>query len=248
MSKVVSEVEDDIKKVLARNKHKLNQALIKPIHKNHPFSSNGLYCFIGRPGSGKTFYIMKHILLSERLFEKPYYNLIVFCSTSNGLDKTVLAFKDKIKTPMLFINDSELMDFLAEHIKEKMRYYSIYRFVMNNLKKPDELMQRVQTNRYPMNCLVVLDDFANNELLTNRKSSLHTCFTKTRHYNITFIIAVQTVKFVPKNVKRMLSDVVINRLLSEEDFFGLMKELSIGWNIDKLYQECKIRLRPKIVR
>ena len=79
-------------------------------------------------------------MLSERLFEKPYYNLIVLCSTSNGLDKTVLAFKDKIKTPMLFINDSELMDFLAEHVKEKMRYYSIYKFVMNNFMKPDELM------------------------------------------------------------------------------------------------------------
>ena len=86
MSKVVSEVEDDIKKVLARNNRGLNTALIKPIHKNHPFSSNGLYCFISRPGSGKTFYIMKHIMLSERLFEKPYYNLIIFCSTSNGLD------------------------------------------------------------------------------------------------------------------------------------------------------------------
>ena len=82
----MSEVDDDIKKVLARNNRGLNTALIKPINKNHPFSSNGLYCFIGRPGSGKTFYIMKHILLSERLFEKPYYNLIIFCSTSNGLD------------------------------------------------------------------------------------------------------------------------------------------------------------------
>ena len=29
----MSEVEDDIKKVLARNKHELNTALIKPIHK-----------------------------------------------------------------------------------------------------------------------------------------------------------------------------------------------------------------------
>ena len=100
-----------------------------------------------------------------------------------------------------------------------MRYYSIYKFVMNNFKKLDELMSslilqhglntkeklvkfvanefnRYQTNRYPLNCLVVLDDFANNELLTNRKSPLHTYFSKTRHHNITFIIAVQTVKLV----------------------------------------------------
>ena len=262
MSKVVDEVNQDIKKIISSNQKELNTALIKPIHKNHPFSSNGLYCFIGRPGSGKTFYIMKHILLSERLFKQPYYNLIVFCSTSNGLDKTVLAFKDKIKTPIQFINDQELIPFLEEHVKEKMRYYSIYRYVMSDFKKPDDTMSELirvnglntkekkikfvakelnkyNVNRYPINCLVVLDDFADNQLLTNRKSPLIPFFTKTRHYNITFIIAVQTVKFIPKNVKRMMSDVVLYGLLSEDDFYGLMKELPIGWNVDKLFEEYK---------
>lgn len=262
MASIINEVNDEIDKVIRKNKQELNTALIKPIHKQHQFSSNGLYCFLGKPGSGKTYYIMKHILLSEKLFEKPYYNLIVFCSTSNGLDKTVMAFKDKIKTPLLFINDTELLDFLEEHVQAKMRYYSIYRYVMSDFKKPDETMEQIirmnglntktkiikyianelnkyQTNRYPLNCLVVLDDFANNELLTNRKSKLHTYFTKTRHYNITFIIAVQTVKFVPKNVKRMLTDCVLYGGISEEDFIGLMKELSHPWNINRLFEEYK---------
>ena len=247
MASIINEVNDEIDKVIRKNKQELNTALIKPIHKQHQFSSNGLYCFLGKPGSGKTYYIMKHILLSEKLFEKPYYNLIVFCSTSNGLDKTVMAFKDKI---------------MEQHVQAKMRYYSIYRYVMSDFKKPDETMEEIirmnglntktkiikyianelnkyQTNRYPLNCLVVLDDFANNELLTNRKSKLHTYFTKTRHYNITFIIAVQTVKFVPKNVKRMLTDCVLYGGISEEDFIGLMKELSHPWNINRLFEEYK---------
>ena len=271
MTKILKEVDEDIAKVIKRNKKELETALIKPIHKQHPFSSNGMYLFCGRPGSGKTYYIMKHILLSEKLFEKPYYNLIVFCSTSNGLDKTVLAFKDKIKTPLIFINDSELLDFLEEHVKAKMRYYSIYRFIMNDFKKPDETMQEIirvnglntktklvkylanelakyQTNRYPLNCLVVLDDFANNELLINKKSKLHTYFTKTRHYNITFIIAVQTVKFIPKNIKRMTTDCVLYGGISEEDFIGLMKELSHPWNIQKLFEEYKQKCSQEHVK
>ena len=141
MSKVIKEVDDDIAKIIKKNKAELNTALIQPIHPKHKFSSNGLYCFIGKMGSGKTYYIMKHILLSERLFERPYYNLIVFCSTSNGLDNTVLAFKDSIKTPILFINDTDLLDFLEEHVQEKMRYYSIYKYVMSNFKKPDDNMK-----------------------------------------------------------------------------------------------------------
>jgi len=134
---------------------------------------------------------------------------------------------------------------------------------MNNFKKPDDIMQeiirlnglntktklikyiaqefnRVQTNRYPLNCLVVLDDFANNPLLTDRKSLLHSYFTKTRHYNITFIIAVQTVKFIPKNDKRMCTDCVIYGGVSEDDFIDLMKELSHPWNNRILYEKYKV--------
>ena len=77
MTKIINKVNEDIEKIIKKNKSELNTALIKPIHPQHKFSSNGLYCFIGKMGSGKTYYIMKHILLSERLFERPYYNLIV---------------------------------------------------------------------------------------------------------------------------------------------------------------------------
>ena len=137
---------------------------------------------------------------------------------------------------------------------------------MSNFKKPDDNMNdmiqrynlntkeklikfivgelnKYQTNRYPLNCLVVLDDFANNELLTNRKSKLIPYFTKTRHYNITFIIAVQTVKFIPKNIKRMLSDCVIYGGLSEDDFMSLMKELPMPFNEEKLYEEYKEKMK-----
>ena len=262
MTKEIEEVNKEIKQVLNKNKRELETALIKPIHPKHQFSSNGLYLFFGKPGSGKTFYVLKHILLSEKLFEKPYYNLIVFCSTSNGLDKTVLAFKDKIKTPIRYINDTELIPFLEEHVREKMRYYSMYRFVMNNFINPDDTMNEIirlnglntkpkiikyiaqefnkyNTNRYPLNCLVVLDDFANNPLLTDKKSPLHAYFTKTRHYNITFVINVQTVKFIPKNDKRMSTDVVLYGGMSEDDFLGLMKELSHPFNNKLLYEKYK---------
>ena len=49
--------------------------------------------------------------------------------------------------------------------------------------------------------------------------------TKTRHYNLTFVIIGQTTKFLLKNLKRMCTDVVLYKGCGEEDFKDLMKEV-----------------------
>ena len=61
------------------------------------------------------------------------------------------------------------------------------------------LAKKYGTSRYPANLLLILDDFASNPLLQQKESELNRLLTKTRHYNISCIIAVQTTKFVIKN-------------------------------------------------
>ena len=63
----------------------------------------------------------------------------------------------------MFINDSELLSFLEEHVKEKMRYYSIYRFVMSNFKKPDDNMKQM-IQQYNLNTKEKTIKFIVNEL------------------------------------------------------------------------------------
>lgn len=262
MSKEENDVNKVINEVINRNKSELNMALIEPISPKWKFSSNGIYLFIGKPGSGKTYYLLKHIMMSEKLFDKPYYNRIIFCSTSAGLDKTVLAFSSKLKTPISYVNDEELMPFLRKHIKTKKKYYALYRYVMNNFKKPEDEVKRIiekkglttkkkqveyiakkfnkyGTTRYPLNCLVVLDDMASHPLLQRKESELSRLMTKCRHYNLTFIIAVQTPKFILKNLKRMCTDVVLYKGCGEEDFKNLMKEVSHPWKINDLWEDYR---------
>ena len=254
------EVNSVIERVVKKNKSELDTATIKPMHPSYPFATNGIYLYIGKPGSGKTFAIIKHIMMSEALFQPGYYNKIVFCSTSNGLDKTMLAFRDKIKTPIEFVPDTEILQFLRKHIKTKMKYYAMYRYVMHGFKKPEDEMTRLiqkralntkkkqmeyitkkflkyGTSRYPLNCLVVLDDFAGHELIARKENELCRMMTKCRHYNLTFIIAVQTVKYVLKNIKRMVTDVVMYKGIGFEDWHGLMKEISHPFN-EKLLWDC----------
>ena len=69
---VKKEVESIIRKTMKKNQKEIEAALIKPLHPSYPFSTNGIYFLIGRPGSGKTYWIWSHILITERLFKHPY--------------------------------------------------------------------------------------------------------------------------------------------------------------------------------
>ena len=264
MSKQVKAIEEEVDelldKVRKKNAKELSFALIKPLTKEYPFCSNGIYLFSGSMGAGKSYEIMRHILISERLFDEPYYSLIVFCSTSAGLDKTMQTFLPKVKTPIAFMPDTSLLPFLRRHIKIKKKYYAIIQFLNKNLKKPSDEMQRIlkkhnlqkkeeilkyiaekllkyNTSRYPANLLLVLDDFASNPLLQQKESELNRILTKTRHYNITAIIAVQIVKFIIKNLKRMLTDCVLWKGLSYDDWVGFMREISHSFDADLLWHQ-----------
>ena len=261
--KLFSDVDDLINKIVKKNSNELNMALIRPLSDEYKFSTNGFYIFCGKMGSGKTLEIIKHILITDRMNDgEGYYNLIVFCSTSGGLDKTVQAFLPKIKTPIAFVPDTSLLQFLQCHIRRKKKYYSLYRYVNSGGKKVDDEFKRLiekhkldkgekkllyvaqkllkyNTVKYPLNLLLVLDDFAGHKLINRPDSELCRILTKTRHYNITCILAVQSTKFVIKNLKRICTDLVLWRGVSWDDFYDLQRELPHNFNVKDVWEEYK---------
>ena len=87
--------------------------------------------------------------------------------------------------------------------------------------------------------LVILDDFAGHSLIENKRTPLAKMMTKCRHYNTTFIIAVQTVKYVIKDIRRQATDVVVWAGLGEEDFFAVFKEIQYSYDVDTLWEEYR---------
>ena len=261
--KLFDEVDDVINKIVKKNSAELNMALIRPLSDEYKFSTNGFYIFCGKMGSGKTLEIIKHILITDRMNNgEGYYNLIVFCSTSGGLDKTVQAFLPKIKTPIAFVPDSSLLNFLQCHIQKKKKYYSLYRYVNSGGKKIDDEFKRLidkhkldkeekkllyiaqkllkyNTVKYPLNLLLVLDDFAGHKLINKPDSELCRILTKTRHYNITCVLAVQSTKFVIKNLKRICTDLVLWRGVGWDDFYDLQRELPHNFDVKDVWNEYR---------
>ena len=303
---VESNIEKQMNAIANKHKNSLNSAQIVPMCKDWKFSTNGLYLMLATAGCGKSRFIIKHILMSEQLFNEPYYSQIVYCSTSGELDKTISTYINSkvIKTPLIEVQDSQLMDFLAQHLKRKQKFYSMVEYiqsgfktinktlqhcidkhnlkkkvkiarpteklpldvldtlpqyssstVMNNridliqyVEKPsktklfDYIMhkfQKYQFNKSVVPILVILDDFAGHQLIENKRTPLAKMMTKARHYNTTFIIAVQTAKYVIKDIRRQATDIVIWAGINEEDFYQVFKEIQFSYDVDKLWDEYR---------
>ncbi len=257
---IIKIVEKLILDSMKKNQREIEGALIKPLSESYPFSTNGIYFLIGRPGSGKSFWIWRHIMITERLFKHPYYDKIIFCSTSGKMDKTAEVLNKEIKSKIEYVSESELMSILAKHLKRKVKYYAMVKHVLSKMKETSDEMRRLiekhdlkdledriiyiaqklikyDTASYPYNTLIILDDCAGSDLLKNGNSEFIRLLTKTRHFNITCIMAFQTISFVHINAKRMATDIICYSGYSEEDFTSLLQQTNNNLDTKQTVQE-----------
>jgi hypothetical protein len=263
MKSVNIKVNNILSKATMNNK----DSLIAPISNDYPFSNNGVYFFVGRMGTGKTYDVWRHIFTTELLSSNPYYNLVIFCSTSGALDKTTESLRSQMKGKVVFLSENELMPFLLKHLKWKMKYYSIVKFVLSRFKDADEEMMRIirkhglsdtddyvkyvsnklayyKTSDYPFRTLLVLDDFAGSPLLKKVDSPLARILTKTRHYHLTCIIIAQTLRFISLNIRRLATDAVIFSKFSEDDFLKALHQFPNNMNYKTAWQQYKSLTDP----
>ena len=269
-------IDEQFDKISKQNEEELSAAQLKPIDDKFPYAQNGITAMIATVGSGKTYNYLKLMAKQEQLFEEPFYELIVICSTSNKFDKTVQTFKDTIKKSKIVpVKDTDLLDYLNEYMSRVFVYNCIMRFVMDGLPWPKlndkypELLDLLRkhvgvysfTNQktidkglkwicatladfnwrtFPHRMLLILDDFASHPLLRSKETEMSRLLKKLRHFNISVIICVQTVKSIPKDLKRGLQDIVLFPGISQEDFFDLLKEVNCNFIDHKqLWSEYK---------
>ncbi|EAX82971.1 hypothetical protein TVAG_253510 [Trichomonas vaginalis G3] len=270
LEKKFADIDKKFENVLNKNKRKLENAQIKPIHEKFLFAQNGITGLIAPPGSGKTFTYLKMAAQQQELDEKnPFYELVVICSTSGQFDQTVNSFKDIIKkSKLVCIKDTELLDWIKKYQRRVLKYNAINEYINSKFKDPNEEMQRILDKHhfrnkqkeieyiskklqsydwktYPHRCLLILDDFASHPLLKNREQDMCRILKKLRHFNISVVICVQTAKSLSKDVKRILTDIVLFPGLSEDDFMELLKESMAGkFDRHELWEKYKVIQDP----
>ena len=141
--KIETTVDKLIAKEIKKNSNQIRSALIEPLSDDYRWSTNGLYFLCARMGGGKTYTIMRHIMITERLFAEPYYDTIIFTSTSGSLDKTVSSLQGQIRTPLTYVDDVNLVQYLTKHLRNKMKWYAVMEFINSGGKEISELMQHI---------------------------------------------------------------------------------------------------------
>ena len=258
-------VDEQFDKISRAKADELGYAQLKPIDEKFCYAQNGITAMIAPVGSGKSYNYLKIMAKQECIFDEPFFELIVICSTSSQFDKTVLTFKDTIKKSKIVpVKDVDLLDYLNEYMNRIYIYNSIMKFVMNGLpwkdieKEYPELLDLLRTHvgiysfrspktiekglkwivnvlkeygwkTYPHRMLLILDDFASHPLLRSKETEMSRLLKKLRHFNINVIICVQTVKSIPKDLKRGLSDIILFPGISEYDFKDLLKEINMNF-------------------
>jgi hypothetical protein len=105
-----------------RSKSKfLEDGKVAPIHPDYPYSNVGLNLFVGKMVSGKTNDVLKHLMMTDSLDpnRSPFYSKVVYSGSVGKYDETYSTFKKALKTPIMQVPPSKLMEFLNEHLRVK---------------------------------------------------------------------------------------------------------------------------------
>ena len=255
----VRKIMDDVQQ---KESEDLDFEKITPFDEECKFGKNGLWLFIGPQGSGKTHKLLETILYTELVYDKPYFDNIIFCSTSEQLDKTLDAFKKKIKTKIEFVPEDKLLDRIKTHIKRKAKFYSMMKYIKSRGEESDATMIRLakkhklydvkKTSKYikkkiedyghpayPAPLLLIMDDFLGSNMLESKMSEMVKLLTKCRHNNITCIIAQLSTKGIGRTVRRLASDCCLWKGFGEDDFMDFTKEFNMSMGKKELYQIYK---------
>ena len=275
MNDAITEVDKILKQKSEKNKKELNTALILPFSDDYPFCSNGVYFYCARMGSGKTYGVIRHIMITDRFKNgEGYYDQIIVSATSGSMDKTSSTFMSECKAPVTSVSDTELMPFLRKHVKQKAKYYAIAKFLESKMTEVSDDMKHMllkhklikqngefdmrrltayimsKLSKYPFtkapsNTVLILDDFGGHKLLNKPDSPLANFITKVRHYNYTVIIMCQTWRHICLNIRRLCTDFVIFQGYSLDDFEPIIKQSGCTEDWKELWEKYKNLISPR---
>jgi hypothetical protein len=136
-----------------------------------------------------------------------------FMSNLKDMDEEAHRIFDKHK----LVKEPRIAKDLEKHDKRNPYNYIFNKFMKN------------QTFEYPSRTLVILDDAAGSALIQNHLAPIVKIIKTCRHVHATFILSAQTVRDSIKDLKRVVSDIVLFKNVPIADVEKVLKEASFPY-------------------
>lgn len=218
--------------------------------------------------------------MEEQNGPKGFYSSVIWVRDDSKMDMTTKAFLKKLKnTTIKYIGEDELIPLLNRLFRRKKKYYALYMALMSELKDLDEdavksfqkhnlvtkgkdkdlaktylyiasKMAKYHQASFPLRTLIIIDDGAGTNLLKQRNTELMKMIKKCRHYHSTVILGIQSATDASKDLKRMTTDVVLWKGVSESDMETFLTHFALplkAEEIIKMYQTLKSKYGKIII-
>lgn len=211
MKKSILEVDELLKEKSKMNQKELDTALILPFSNDYPFCSNGVYFYCAKMGAGKTYNVIRHIMITDKFNNgEGYYDQIIVSATSGSMDKTSKTFMNECKAPVTSVSDVELMPFLTKHVRQKAKYYAISKFLESKMTVVTDDMNAI-INKHKL----LTDNGNPSDSLTSKKCGEFN-MKRLTNYIITKLSKYPFTKS-PSNTVLILDDFGGHKLLNKPD-------------------------------
>jgi hypothetical protein len=216
----------------------LDRHSVRPIAPDIHSPTNGLNVIIGRPGTGKTFYMMSEaIAISHAL---PECHLII-CATKKSFDETVIATKDGAACPVLLVSYDELVEILQILLAAKGLYNQLMREAVERGIRQDRLADYVEDidalftalhitdfSRFWLETVIILDDVGSSRLLRNLDSFLNNRLKLTRDDGCIWFLGCHSLNDLSPAVKSNADVVAVGKGLTPERLDIIFRQLNVG--------------------
>jgi hypothetical protein len=232
-----------IQNVLAKCNNE--QTLQTTIHPEISFKYNSINLLVARRGVGKTFNVMKELIILSQLPDNGGYTTFLYVSdktndtTVNELIKLIklkvrqVSYQDVLKVMEDIIDAKSALEDairkdLVDHLSEK---------TVKDLKSTLDL-SNISVAEIP-HTAILLDD-AINILKDPKNKKLMNLLFQNRQPRFTIFICVQDVFGLPPNIKRNCDAVWIFAGLTDKHAFGMMcRQLGLDDDVDRIWQKYK---------
>lgn len=172
-----------------------------------PNRNGFIWVLTGSGGSGKSSLLL-NFFRSDKLYRGKFTNIFYICPLTSYLSVKDHPFEEHTEDRIFHDLNEEILTDIESELRE--------------IKKENSEIDKDKDYQY--NC-VIIDDFADALKDKDIEKKLNQLLIKARHYSCAFIFTLQSYYYLPKILRKQITNITIFKPKNQEEWDSITKEL-----------------------